>query len=103
MLPDGIRKASTRKVRRKNHTTSATTMDLVHSQIHVTKERVWGLLAVIPVSNGLGAGGNIAVRRHSACLPDGRQDMTGMGRCVGDPGPVPADPAVGADPDGRAD
>ena len=41
MLPDGIRNASTRKVRRKNQTTSATTMDLVHSQSQTTKERVW--------------------------------------------------------------
>jgi hypothetical protein len=41
MLPDGIRKASTRKVRRKNQTTSATTIDLVHShsQIRADRER----------------------------------------------------------------
>ena len=39
MLPDGIRNASTRKVRRKNQTTSATAIDLVHSQSQVTRER----------------------------------------------------------------
>src|SRR5512144_2726562 len=39
MLPDGIRKASTRKVRRKNQTTSATTIDLVHSHSQITAER----------------------------------------------------------------
>ena len=32
MLPDGIRKASTRKVRSRSQTTSATRMDLAHSQ-----------------------------------------------------------------------
>jgi hypothetical protein len=30
-----------RKVRRKNHTTNAMTMDLVHSQIQAMNERVW--------------------------------------------------------------
>ena len=32
MLPEGIRNASTRNVRRKNQTTSATMIDLVQSQ-----------------------------------------------------------------------
>ena len=39
MLPDGIRNASTRNVRRKNQTTSATTIDLVHSQTQIAAER----------------------------------------------------------------
>jgi hypothetical protein len=52
MLPDGIRKASTRKVRRKNHTTSATTMDLVQSQIQTKKDRVWGLPVAMRASMG---------------------------------------------------
>ena len=39
MLPEGMRNASTRKVRRKNQTTSATTIDLVHSHSQATTER----------------------------------------------------------------
>src|SRR3990172_1386997 len=39
MLPDGILKASTRNVRRKNQTTSATTIDLAHSQTQMMAER----------------------------------------------------------------
>src|SRR5512141_1489364 len=39
MLPEGIRKASTRKVRRRNHTTRATRIDFVHSQSHTANER----------------------------------------------------------------
>src|SRR4029077_5690427 len=50
MLPDGILNASTRNVRRRNQTTSATRIDLVHSQSHTAKERVgWE-------SDGRGAG-----------------------------------------------
>src|SRR3954462_6974854 len=40
MLPEGIRNASTRKVRRKNQTTSATMIDLAQSQAQVTRDRV---------------------------------------------------------------
>ena len=36
MLPDGIRNASTRNVRRKNQTRSATRIDFVHSQNQMT-------------------------------------------------------------------
>jgi len=38
MLPDGIRRLD-QDVRRKNQTTSATTIDLVQSQIQITKGR----------------------------------------------------------------
>jgi hypothetical protein len=47
MLPEGIRKASTRKVRRKNQTIRATTIDLVHSQSQVMKERAGAGRAVM--------------------------------------------------------
>ena len=47
MLPDGIRNASTRKVRRKNQTTRATTIDLVHSQIQITKDRGWAAVRAV--------------------------------------------------------
>src|ERR1700737_4514605 len=39
MLPEGIRNASTRNVRRKNQTTRATMIDLAQSQAQMTRER----------------------------------------------------------------
>src|SRR5215210_7483935 len=39
ILPDGILNASTRNVRRKNQTTSATTIDLAQSQTQITNDR----------------------------------------------------------------
>src|SRR6266542_3348399 len=57
MLPEGIRNASTRKVRRKNQTTSATTIDLVHSHSQATTERAGAaVFAVMQLSRRVEAG-----------------------------------------------
>src|SRR6185295_8940380 len=117
MLPEGIRNASTRKVRRRNHTRSATTIDLVHShaQIMAERDRLAGppgggadrgveegepVRAVMPAScsgafkyNGT---------RASHTLAERRQDLIRMLGGVGHPRPVVPDPAVRADPYGRS-
>jgi hypothetical protein len=41
ILPEGIRNASTRKVRRKNQTRRATRIDFVHSQSQSAKDLEW--------------------------------------------------------------
>ena len=117
MLPDGIRKASTRKVRRKNQTTSATTIDLVHSHSQMTAERdrsagpPAGRAEPVEVEAGRACG----ARGHAWILKGKAESITGcagqtasrsafstLAGCsagVGHPGPVAADAAVGADPD----
>ena len=57
MLPEGIRNASTRKVRSRNQITSATLMDLVHSQSQRAAEGAGastGALAGAGVDEGAG-------------------------------------------------
>ena len=71
MLPDGIRNASTRNVLRKNQTTSATTIDLVHSHIQMKAERDrsapagrWG-----PIGPGVGEEPVVVVPRAVKIQP----------------------------------
>src|SRR5262249_48065995 len=104
MLPDGIRNASTRKVRRKNQTMSATTMDLVHSQTQVTKDRGEAELRAVIRSSLEGPAEKYNRGSLSLAWRTGKgfEHLVGVFGRVGHAGPMAADSSVRSDPHGRA-